>query len=563
MNSNPAKADIVVLNGNVVFNFRKTPGPIRSLLGKCIHVPQFAFGAKLQMYDCYDTSAQVWVRPTVDDLRLKTYNNMCMDAYNYPGAGGAVILNTCNDYADSQRWLYNGRNLRPMYNTGLCMTIAGGASTNIATLILSACDNGSASAWIEYVKPTAKPTKVPTVSPMVRLSVGPTKKRTAKPTTQITTTIFRVTMGPIRSLLGRCIDGGGGEIYQQLAIRDCNDESNQLWIRPTSSSTDLRLQTQSNKCMDALGSPGAGGPVILNTCNDIDAQKWIYDGRNLRPKYNTGLCLSILGGDALGAALVVSACDNGPLSAWVEYSISSLSGGTGGGRGVYLCPVGSKVIQIGGYGGWWVDWLVMTCDDDSRTVIGPRASDGGGTMPVCTSGYTVVNVTSGTLVGNLNLFCSNTGSWKGIGGAISNGSGPTTSLVLFGDQRVIGMQMNSETYVNAIALVYSSTSAWPQTVSPMVFPTMKPTSKPTGRKPSFRPTKKPSRKPTKKPSKIPTVRPTKRPSRRPTKKPSRRPTKKPSRKPTKTPSRRPTKKPSKRPTKKPSRKPSVRKLSST
>ena len=322
--------------------------------------------------------------------------------------------------------------------------------------------------------------------------------------------------------------------------------------------------------MDAYGYPGPGGAVVLNDCNDVDAQKWIYDGRNLRPKYNTGLCLNIQDGNAL---LIVSPCNNGSSSAWVEYSISMVFGASRNMFNHYLCPVGSKVINISGHAGNVVDRLYMTCDDGSNTVLGPAGGDdeNPSTSPNCSRGYGSLSVKmSGMYLGSVVAKCSGSPSLEAsIGGAIDEGSDSIMSLVLQSDQRVIGMQVYSGGDVSdaiSIAIIYSSTSGWPQTVSPMVFPTVvptvrpsvQPTAQPTAH-PTVQPTVLPTVSPTVHPTIQPTVLPTKKrvPSKRPSKRPAR-PSMRPSKKPSARPSKRITKAPSKRITKRPSKKPSKR-----
>ena len=318
----------------------------------------------------------------------------------------------------------------------------------------------------------------PSLKPSSALSLQPTG---------FTPVVFRSTAGPIRSILERCVDGNAANFVSgvQLQVWDCNGTPAQKWWRP--SSTDLRLQTSNNLCMDAFGNAGSGGAVVLSTCNaNLQSQKWVYDGRNLRPKYNTAFCLNIAGGSSFnGAKLIVSSCNNGSNGAWMDYSMSSLSGAaiSGDTYNHFLCPVGSKVINISGRGGSWVDQLVMICDD-KKTVLGPVGGTGGGavTSSNCTSGYTAVNVTSGNVVGQVKAVCSGSSTLTAlIGSATSNGSGPTTSLVMQGTQRVIGMQVNSGTYVNALALLYSSV-----TTSPSMKPSQRPTVKPT-RLPSPKP----------------------------------------------------------------------------
>ena len=339
---------------------------------------------------------------------------------------------------------------------------------------------------------TAMPTVIPTARP-----TGPSAQPTLKPT--FIDSIFRISTGPIRSFFGGCIDIPFATYVngKQLQVNDCDGGYNQLWGRETA--TDLTLRTQNNMCMDASGNVGAGGAVVISTCNtNLDSQKWMFDGKSLHPVYNTTLCLAIRGDNALGAKLIVSPCDNGSKSAWVEYSISSLMGTASGGYNHYLCPVGSKVVNISGRGGYFVDQLVMTCDDSSNTVLGPAGGSGGSTMtsPNCAKGYNNVTVTSGRYVGKIIAQCSGSSKLSvSIGAGWDGGSGPTESNVLQGSQRIIGMQVYSDRYVNAIAWLYGAAQPSTEptakpTTTITVIPTVKPTARPTG--PTAQPTLKPT-----------------------------------------------------------------------
>ena len=300
--------------------------------------------------------------------------------------------------------------------------------------------------------------------------------------------VFRISPGPILSLLGRCIDVPLSNFASGIRVQiyDCNGTPAQKWWRPTA--VDLRLQTSNNLCMDAAGNAGAGGQVILSACDaGLDSQKWIYDGRSLRPNYNTGLCLTIQGGISINhAKLIVMNCDTSSSKAWVEYYVSLISGPVVSGDlvSVYICPVGSKVINISGRGGSWVDQIYMICDDVNNTIIGPAQGGtvGGSaiTNPNCGKGYSAVSVTSGTWVGKVVAKCFDSATWTSdIGLAQYIGSSTSmTSLMLQSDQRIIGMQVYTGKYLTAMGLLYSATSAWRQTLSPITFPTMRPTSKP-------------------------------------------------------------------------------------
>lgn len=152
--------------------------------------------------------------------------------------------------------------------------------------------------------------------------------------------------------------------------------------------------------MDASENVGAGGSIVLSVCNNaLDSQKWIYDGRHLRPNYNTGLCLSIDGtGTISRTKLVLANCNtSSEKTVWLEYSMSNVAGRIVSGYplNTYLCPVGSRVVLIQGNGGNWVDSITMYCSDYFSIrilgLLGPvyGSSSKGSTVtsPSCSAGF--------------------------------------------------------------------------------------------------------------------------------------------------------------------------------
>ncbi len=109
-------------------------------------------------------------------------------------------------------------------------------------------------------------------------------------------TTFRTSWDPIRNLFGNCINVPFSNFVtdQRLEINLCNGWTNQQWSRPTS--TDLRLQTQSNMCMSTAGNATADSAVVISVCNSTaDSQKWIFNGMVLKSGYSTeGNCIRLL-----------------------------------------------------------------------------------------------------------------------------------------------------------------------------------------------------------------------------------------------------------------------------
>ena len=137
--------------------FRITQGAIHTLLDeRCVDIPMSSFSAAntLQIWDCNGGANQQWWRPTsANSLALQTFNNYCMAAYSFDGYGVPVVIYPCNGFGN-QQWIFDGRNLRPVFNTNLCLAVSGGTSTNGAQLIVDICDNGVDSAWYDdYSQP--------------------------------------------------------------------------------------------------------------------------------------------------------------------------------------------------------------------------------------------------------------------------------------------------------------------------------------------------------------------------------------------------------------------------
>jgi hypothetical protein len=284
---------------------------------------------------------------------------------------------------------------------------------------------------------------------------------------------FRVSgPGPIRSALGLCIDiSSGNYLYK----KDCDGTYSQQWVRPSAS--DYRLQvSNTNLCMDLEGGDvnAAADWVLLQTCSANKlSQQWVYDGFHIRLKYNTDLCLNIQGSAELFPGyLTASPCDDQLDNAWVEYSISSPAGtySASDTHKHLLCPVGSRVINISGWGGFWVDQLIMTCSDG--TVLGPVGDSGAGwTTSDCTTGFSGVIMTYGTavgdakgVVGKVEAFCRGSSSPIISIGSATNGwygtsfyysSGMTSSITFQSNEQIIGMESSYGGFVNYVSLLYA------------------------------------------------------------------------------------------------------------
>jgi hypothetical protein len=150
----------------------------------------------------------------------------------------------------------------------------------------------------------------------------------------------------------------------------------------------------------------------------------------------------------------------------MEYSISTTSNATlfEGTKSHLLCPTGSTVINISGRGGFVVDQITMTCSDG--TVLGPVGGGGGSIIKSsnCTSGYSGVDVTYGSPIGMMTVYC-----WNSTSPIVSIGynAGSDTNYLRFPrTQALVGMQVYHGAYVNAIAFLNMDTIF--STLQPMI-----------------------------------------------------------------------------------------------
>jgi len=306
---------------------------------------------------------------------------------------------------------------------------------------------------------------------------------------------FRIEVGPIRSLLGKCITIplGNYSIGQILAINDCTGGPNQQWVRPNS--MDLRLQTQNNSmCMDVSDDVGPGSFVVISLCSVIaGSQQWIFDGSYIRPKSHTWLCLSFQDDNSLGGWLILSPCEQDRNNIWGPYSISEWSGSALGADTYnhFICPAGSKVISINSLVGTeGILQLEMICDDRDITILGhiDGLGDGSFTSYNCSNGYNMLNVTYGAYIGNILTVCRGLSPTTAIiGMATGLGCCLTQSFTLKSNQRIIGMQTRIGSHLNAIAFLYG-TVYLPPTTYPTLIPSLSPSSMPSYR---FKPSTKP------------------------------------------------------------------------
>ena len=280
-------------------------------------------------------------------------------------------------------------------------------------------------------------------------------------------------------------------LFQQLELRDCNGELNQLWLRPGS---DLRIQTSNGTCMGVYDNSGQGDGVYVNICNDDDSQKWLYDGTYLRIMYNTSVCLSV--DNRSVAKLIIDFCtESSSYMQWTHFTYTQSTtlthiGADTGTMDMFRCPTNTKVIGISGHYGTYINSLTISCDDDTTQTFGSVKVDDFN-HGACSSGFSAVkfNNNGDVYLGDLNFYCSDY-TWKGW---IMESSGPETGIVTCPQgQSIIGFNMWYSWVLDGLEAVCDM--VMPPTIKPTArpsCPSVSPTAMPTS--PTVQPTTSPPR----------------------------------------------------------------------
>lgn len=139
---------------------------IRAFSGDCIDVPSSSTtpGTQIQIYDCNDTNAQIYI--WAQDGSLQVYPNgstlMCIE--NSGGVttnGNPIVIATCDSTA-KQQWQL--RDDQTIYNpaSGKCILNPGNTATNGTLQQLNTCDTSNAQKWTNYRLRTPHLVNLPT-----------------------------------------------------------------------------------------------------------------------------------------------------------------------------------------------------------------------------------------------------------------------------------------------------------------------------------------------------------------------------------------------------------------
>ncbi|ASW57724.1 1,4-beta-xylanase [Plantactinospora sp. KBS50] len=115
--------------------------------GRCIDVPNGSGtnGAQVQLYDCWNTSGQLWTYTS--GKQLQVLGNKCLDAYGQGTANGTqVVIWDCNGQAN-QQWNVNSNGSISGVQSGRCLDAVGAGTANGTKIQLYACSGGSNQQW--------------------------------------------------------------------------------------------------------------------------------------------------------------------------------------------------------------------------------------------------------------------------------------------------------------------------------------------------------------------------------------------------------------------------------
>lgn len=281
------------------FHFIRENGMIKSKAqpDQCVSVREgkVGDGADLILWKCDDKTSK-WTfaassSPThrlgadgmgTDRLRYLANPNYCASVREgKAGDGSDIILWSCTDAAEF-RWVLHGDKIRYSADLRYCLAIRAGNAGDGTNIILWSChDDHHAFRW------TIDGNKI-------RYAADPK---------------FCVSVRE-----GKAGDGS------DLILWTCAEEEAFHWdlqamapaIEPPEASKQIRFQANEHYCMSVReGREGDGADLILWSCNDGPAFKWVVDGTKLRYWVNQNYCVSVREGlEGDGSDLILWSCND-------------------------------------------------------------------------------------------------------------------------------------------------------------------------------------------------------------------------------------------------------------
>lgn len=313
-------------------------------------------GTNIQLNQCQNTGGQHWGYPGTNtvlagakqaSIRLSAQPDKCID--NTGGKshdGNNIQLWDCGSKDQSgnanQQWLFDGTSIRWTGHPYKCLDVVSGRSDIGANIQLSACNVSKGQAWIydSALKVFRSGVSIkrclavadPSFSNGANLQLGDCGTTPSK--------IFDIHVSAysdqdlkgiqLASAPDKCLD-----IFGNGIISPGNNTNVQLWdcsiygIAPVwhLDGSAIKYGNIPNKCLDLSGSNTADGTNIqLHTCNDTDAQKWIYDvgTQSIRSRIDLTKCLDLTHSDTTdGTNIHLWSCNSTDAQQWLVDGVPS------------------------------------------------------------------------------------------------------------------------------------------------------------------------------------------------------------------------------------------------
>ena len=240
---------------------------IRDNDNRCLGADSTSTNTPLELFECDDDDRRLWrLNPDTDQLQLRADPSRCAERV---GSGFAVELQSCNTGITSQRWEFDGTELR-LRDSSRCMQFD--FSEDILTEVITrSCDGGSDQEWARTSSSNVDPT------PDNNIVFSEFKKiRFATDT-------------------DKCVGASSTSSGTRLRLESCVGDGSDLqtWQRDGQL---FRLNADTNRCARREG--GFGSDVVLDFCDELDTkQQWDYDIDGNLLVQSEGNCWEPISGD--------------------------------------------------------------------------------------------------------------------------------------------------------------------------------------------------------------------------------------------------------------------------
>jgi Ricin-type beta-trefoil lectin domain len=225
-------------------------GEMRGLAGKCLDAGNGNQDQDVRIEGCHGKDNQKWIYDSKNRL-VNPIRNLCLDSYSGNANGSRLYMGSCHD-KPNQKWNVPVR-VNPMslesinqpikiLGQDLALDVKGANYFNQNQVWLYSNNNGLAQKW-EYNNAT----------------------------------------GQIRGLAGKCLDGGNGNVGQDLRIEECNNQTQQQWT--LTKENDLKNR-KNDLCVDSYSRFASTSRLYLNGCHGQSNQKWTIGNFNPNPEIN-------------------------------------------------------------------------------------------------------------------------------------------------------------------------------------------------------------------------------------------------------------------------------------